>query len=145
MKISTRGRYGLRAIIDLAMQENKSCVSLGEIAARQDISFHYLEGIFSYLRRAGIVIGTAGALGGYTLSKTALEMSLYDILKVLEGQMSMTGDEAPEQETELRAFLRQEVWDAVDKSIENALKQMTLGEMKETFRKRDDSNFCAGL
>ena len=58
MKISTRSRYGLRAVIDLAMQEEKGCVSLAEIAARQDISFNYLESIFSYLRRAGIVIGT---------------------------------------------------------------------------------------
>ena len=64
MKISTRGRYGLRAVIDLAMQEEKGCVSLAEIASRQDISFNYLESIFSYLRRAGIVIGTAGSLGG---------------------------------------------------------------------------------
>ena len=62
MKISTRGRYGLRAVIDLAMQEEKGCVSLAEIAARQDISFNYLESIFSYLRRAGIVIGTPEAM-----------------------------------------------------------------------------------
>ena len=102
MKISTRGRYGLRAVIDLAMQEEKGCVSLAEIAARQDISFNYLESIFSYLRRAGIVIGTAGSLGGYTLSKTAVEMNLYDILKVLEGELSMTGSEEPENETDLR-------------------------------------------
>ncbi|MFR1215304.1 MAG: RrF2 family transcriptional regulator [Acutalibacteraceae bacterium] len=98
MKISTRGRYGLRAVIDLAMQEEKGCVSLAEIAARQDISFNYLESIFSYLRRAGIVIGTAGSLGGYTLSKTAVEMNLYDILKVLEGELSITGSEEPENE-----------------------------------------------
>ena len=136
MKISTRGRYGLRAVIDLAMQEEKGCVSLAEIAARQDISFNYLESIFSYLRRAGIVIGTAGSLGGYTLSKAAVEMNLYDILKVLE---------EPENETDLRSFLREEVWDVIDKNIEESLKKTTIKHMKEEFNKQDDSNFCAGL
>ena len=134
MKISTRGRYGLRAVIDLAMQEEKGCVSLAEIAARQDISFNYLESIFSYLRRAGIVIGTAGSLGGYT-----------DILKVLEGELSMTGSEEPENETDLRSFLREEVWDVIDKNIEESLKKTTIKHMKEEFNKQDDSNFCAGL
>ena len=145
MKISTRGRYGLRAVIDLAMQEEKGCVSLAEIAARQDISFNYLESIFSYLRRAGIVIGTAGSLGGYTLSKTAVEMNLYDILKVLEGELSMTGSEEPENETDLRSFLREEGWDVIDKNIEESLKKTTIKHMKEEFNKQDDSNFCAGL
>ena len=136
---------GLRAVIDLAMQEEKGCVSLAEIAARQDISFNYLESIFSYLRRAGIVIGTAGSLGGYTLSKTAVEMNLYDILKVLEGELSMTGSEEPENETDLRSFLREEVWDVIDKNIEESLKKTTIKHMKEEFNKQDDSNFCAGL
>ena len=105
-------------------RKKKDAFSLAEIAARQDISFNYLESIFSYLRRAGIVIGTAGSLGGYsTLSKTAVEMNLYDILKVLEGELSMTGSEEPENETDLRSFLREEVWDVIDKNIEEALKK----------------------
>ena len=81
-------------------------------------------------------------LGGYTLSKTAVEMNLYDILKVLEGELSMTGSEEPENETDLRSFLREEVWDVIDKNIEESLKKTTIKHMKEEFNKQDDSNFC---
>lgn len=69
MKISTRGRYGLRAMIDLALHENEGRVTLAGIAVRQDLSLNYLESIFSALKRAGFVIGTAGAQGGYSLAR----------------------------------------------------------------------------
>lgn len=90
MKISTRGRYGLRAVIDLAMHEEQGCVPLGDIALRQDLSLNYLEGIFSYLKRAGIVIGMAGAQGGYRLAKRPEELSIWELMHVLEGSMSVS-------------------------------------------------------
>ncbi len=69
MKISTKGRYGLKALIDIAMYSNSEVVTLKSISERQSISEGYLEQIFSALRKSGLVIGRKGAQGGYTLSK----------------------------------------------------------------------------
>ncbi len=145
MKISTRSKYGIRAVVELAMQESKGRVSLAEIAEKQGLSFSYLEQIFSCLRKAGIVVGTTGSAGGYQLSQTALNMNLYEILLTLEGSLSMSGATMPNSETPLRSFLRREVWDVMDDALEQVLKQTTLLHLKEEFGRQEDSNFSAGL
>lgn len=85
MKISTKGRYGLRALVDLAINMESENVSIKTISERQNISERYLEQIFSLLRKGGIIVGRKGAQGGYSLSKNASELSISEILKVLEG------------------------------------------------------------
>ena len=119
MKISTRGRYGLRAMIDLALHEDEGRVTLAGIAARQDLSLNYLESIFSALKRAGFVIGTAGAQGGYSLARPADQISLQSILEALEGDLSVF--EEADVGTPIRAFLKQHVWDVIDREVENTL------------------------
>lgn len=127
MKISTRGRYGLRAMIDLALHEVEGRVTLAGIAARQDLSLNYLESIFSALKRAGFVIGTAGAQGGYSLARPADQISLQSILEALEGDLSVF--EASEEGTPIRAFLKRHVWDAIDREVEHTLCATTLADM----------------
>lgn len=85
MRISTRGRYGLRAMIDLALHLHDGPLALREIATRQAVSESYLEQVFANLRKAGLVTAIRGAQGGYTLSKPAAAISVGDILRVLEG------------------------------------------------------------
>ncbi|MDU5111754.1 MAG: Rrf2 family transcriptional regulator, partial [Clostridium sp.] len=85
MKISTKGRYGLRALIDLAINMESENVSIKAISERQSISERYLEQIFSLLRKAGIILGRKGAQGGYILGKEPKDLPIIDILKVLEG------------------------------------------------------------
>jgi Rrf2 family protein len=88
MKLSTKGRYGLRAVIDLAIHEGEEAVALSQIAERQGISMNYLEQLISKLRKAGIVNGIRGAQGGYVLAVSADELSVGDILRALEGDLN---------------------------------------------------------
>lgn len=87
MKLSTKGRYGLRAMIDLALHGEKEPVSIASIAARQRISESYLEQLIAKLRRAGLVKSVRGAAGGYVPGRPAEEISVGDILRALEGNL----------------------------------------------------------
>ena len=90
MKISTKGRYGIKALIDLVMNSENESVTLKTISKRQNISERYLEQIFSALRKSGIIIGRKGAQGGYTLAKDPKEITISEILRVLEYFKSIT-------------------------------------------------------
>ena len=85
MKISTKGRYALRLMLDLAMNEDGNVVRIKDIAARQDISDKYLEQIISILNKAGYVRSTRGPQGGYTLKKKPEDYTVGMILRLTEG------------------------------------------------------------
>jgi Rrf2 family protein len=87
MIISTRGRYGLRAMIDIASQSKDKFVSLKEIAERQGISEHYLEKLIVPLKKNGFVRSIRGASGGYALNGDSKKITVADILRALEGPM----------------------------------------------------------
>ncbi len=87
MKISSRGRYGLRAMVDLAVHENDRCITLKSIAERQGISEHYLEQLIAALKKAGFVRSIRGAQGGYHLTSDPLTTTVGDILRALEGSL----------------------------------------------------------
>ena len=87
MKLSTKGRYGLRAMIDLARYSGKEPVTIGSIAARQNISERYLEQIVALLKKNGLVKSIRGASGGYVLSREMKDISVGDILRALEGSL----------------------------------------------------------
>jgi Rrf2 family protein len=88
MKLSTKGRYGLSAILDLAVHEEEEAVALSQIADRQDISINYLEQLIAKLKKAGIVHSIRGAQGGYKLARPPENISVGDILRALEGDLS---------------------------------------------------------
>ena len=97
MKLSTRAKYGLKALIDLGLYSEKEAVSLQSIAGRQNISVSYLEQLMALLKKAGLVKSVRGAAGGYFLGRPAEEISVGDILRVLEGGLeaaSCPGTEA---------------------------------------------------
>lgn len=143
MKISTRGRYGLRALIDLALTSSGNCVPLSDISARQDLSLNYLESIFSYLKRSGLVVGVAGSQGGYILTRPAGEIRLLDILTVLEGDMSIY-DTIGEQ-TKIRDFLNRSVWDVIDNNVTEVLMQTTLEDILKEVEAQQISGDCSNL
>lgn len=89
MKISTKGRYGLRLMVDLANNKSGTYIALKEIARRQDISEKYLEQIVTQLNRAGLVKSVRGAQGGYALSKNPKEITVGDVLRVVEGPFTL--------------------------------------------------------
>ncbi|QEY33620.1 Rrf2 family transcriptional regulator [Caproiciproducens galactitolivorans] len=143
MKISTKGRYGLRAMIDLAVNSNGGCASLAGISERQDLSLNYLESIFSYLKRAGLVIGIAGAQGGYMLAKPADEITLYEIMTVLEGDMSVYDKFGPT--TKIRSFLNKNVWDVIDKNVNEVLTGTTMADVIKNIENNRLSEDCSAL
>ena len=88
MKLSTRSRYGLRAVIDLASRSGESCVPLKTIAKHHGMSEYYLEQLFSPLKKAGLVASVRGAAGGYRLNKPPEDITAGDVLRVLEGSLT---------------------------------------------------------
>lgn len=88
MKISTKGRYALRVMIDLAMNDGENYITIKEIAKRQDITAKYLEQIVSLLNKAGFLKTARGTTGGYKLAKPANEYIVGDILRATEGELA---------------------------------------------------------
>ena len=89
MKFSTRTTYGLRAMIRLAGHKNKKSLSLPNIAKAENISLGYLESMFSDLKKAKLVKAAKGVKGGYRLGRPANKIMVFDIVKVMEGKMSL--------------------------------------------------------
>lgn len=108
MKISTKGRYGLIAIMDMALFSKSDIVTLKSISERQSISERYLEQIFSVLKKGGIVKAKKGPQGGYYLEDEAYGFTIYDILKVLEGDLDIINTE--EKTNEMESFLCDNLW-----------------------------------
>ncbi|NLT10826.1 MAG: Rrf2 family transcriptional regulator [Clostridiaceae bacterium] len=88
MKVSTKGRYALRMMIDIAKNETGEWISIKDIARRQNISEKYLEQIVSPLTRGGLLVSSRGPSGGYMLSRTPAEYTTGEILRVIEGSMA---------------------------------------------------------
>lgn len=90
MRISTRGRYGIKAMVDLAMNtDGEKCVPLKSIAQRQGIPENYLEQLMAVLKRSGVVKSIRGAQGGYILNEKPENISVGDLLKILEGSLAL--------------------------------------------------------
>ena len=89
MMISTKGRYALLVMIDLAQHENQGNISLKAISERQSVSMKYLESIVSLLREGGLVISTRGKEGGYQLSRPAKDIKVNEIIRVTEGSLAL--------------------------------------------------------
>lgn len=130
MKISTKGRYGLRAMIDLSLFSTHRPVPLKAIAERQQISMLYLEQIFALLKKHGLVQSKRGVKGGYYLSKEASQITLREILHAVEGPVMVVpclGDqEACSQES---LCPTQFLWRRINQSVERVLDCYTLEDM----------------
>ena len=136
MKLSTRGRYGLRALIDLAVHETDGAVSAQSIAERQNISESYLEQLIRKLKQDGLVGSVRGAGGGYRLAKPAEEISVGDVLRSLEG--SMDAVECPAIEGSscdgADACVTKFVWKRINDAIAQAVDGIMISELAEESR-----------
>ena len=133
MKISTKGRYGLRALIDLVINSENESVTLKAISERQEISERYLEQIFSLLRKASIIIGRKGAHGGYTLAKSTQEITIGEILRALEGE-SFLIDINDEKCNDIESFINNNLWSEINTKINNYFNSITLKEFVEKYK-----------
>lgn len=138
MKISTKGRYGLRAIIDLALNSHGEHVSLVNIAERQDISKNYLEQVFSTLRKAEIVKSVKGAQGGYELAKDPCEITTGEILRALEGNLSVVSLSSENEDNKIEKCIKKNVWNKIDESVNKVIDNTTLEDLINEYKKDSD-------
>lgn len=142
MKLSTKGRYGLRAMVDLADHCEKAPVSISSISSRQDISVSYLEQLLAKLRKAGLVKSVRGAQGGYVLTRSASEISIGEILRALEGDLSPVNCSELNQEENgekgcsgSQYCVTKYVWQRINSSIQDTVNNIWLSELVEDSRR----------
>lgn len=134
MKLSTKGRYGLRAVLDLAMHTSEEAVSLSAIAERQGISISYLEQLIAKLKKAGIVNSIRGAQGGYVLAKPPEEISIGEVLRCLEGNLNPVDCAEIEKNngcSSSQFCVTKYVWKRISDSINKTVDEMMLSELVE--------------
>lgn len=130
MKLSTRTRYGIRAIIELAQYEGKRPLQLKVIAERQGISVKYLEQLMSLLRSSGFVRSVRGSKGGYILARSPEQIRLSEVFRCLEGPVTTAECTENEDFCERAAdCVAREVWIQVEEAIQRVLSSITLTDM----------------
>lgn len=131
MKVSTKGRYALRVMIDLAQHRDEGFISLKEIAARQEISMKYLEMIVGILNRADYVQSLRGKSGGYRLSKNSGEYTIGAILKLTEGSMAPVSclENGADICKRAEECITLPLWKGLDKVIDDYLESISLEDL----------------
>ena len=137
MKLSTRARYGLRAMVDLAAQGEGAIRPMKEIADSQGLSVKYLEQLVGFLRAARLVHPVRGRNGGLQLTRPASEIKVGEIVRALEHPFSIVDcldgiRECPRA----GECVTREVWEAVERAIDDVLDSMTLEDLAERQRER---------
>lgn len=135
MKLSTKGRYGVRAMVDLAINYSESPVSIKSIAGRQNISELYLEQLFSPLRKAKLIKSVRGAQGGYVLSKHPKEISVSDIIDVLEGPIEISSCIDSGECNNMEVCPSRLLWEKIKNSIDEVMKSITLQDMANDYKR----------
>ncbi|MBA4601330.1 cysteine metabolism transcriptional regulator CymR [Thermoactinomyces mirandus] len=135
MKISTKGRYGLTIMMDLATQYGKGPIPLKSVAERHGLSEHYLEQLIAPLRNAGLVRSVRGAYGGYKLAKAPEEITAGEIIRVLEGPIS------PVEFTEETNPARRDLWRRIRDAIARELDNTTLALLINFSHDGNDDNY----
>ena len=133
MKISTKGRYALRMMLDLAMYSEGGPVCLKDVARRQQISDKYLEQIIATLNKAGYVRSVRGAQGGYLLKKDPAEYTVGMILRLTEGDLAPVGCVGAEKEECERkeGCVTIRIWQQINDAVNQVVDNITLADMLE--------------
>lgn len=135
MRMSTKGRYGVRLMIDLALHSSQGPVLMKDIARRQGISEKYLWNLINPLKTVGLVRSLRGARGGYLLAKEPAEISLKDIMSVLEGTLCLVDCvENPSSCKRSPTCITRDVWCEASQGFMKTLEAMTLETMIDRYR-----------
>lgn len=135
MKISTKGRYGLRALIDICVYSHNETVTVKSISERQNISERYLEQIFSSLRKGGIIKAKKGAQGGYFLTGDSKNFTIAQILSVLEGDILII--DVDHEDSDMEKYLIDNLWNKVNEKIKVFFCSMTLNDLVEGYKNKE--------
>ncbi|MGI6686568.1 MAG: RrF2 family transcriptional regulator [Bacillota bacterium] len=134
MNISTKGRYGLRAILDIAVHQEREPIALSSIAERQGLSEGYLEQLMIPLKRAGLIRSVRGAQGGYLLIKQPGEIMVGDVIRALEGPIApvpCVNEDYPEDCNRADSCPTRKVWSKVRDAVAEVLDSFSLEDLVE--------------
>lgn len=132
MKVSTKGRYGLRAMVELAVREDGDPVSLREIASDQQISYKYLEQLVPPLKSEGLLESFQGSEGGYSLAEEPENITVLEIIQALEGALAPAECiDDPDLCNRHEDCVTRELWTDVDRAVKDSLKSRTLKELAD--------------
>lgn len=129
MKLTTKGRYAVTAMLDLSMHCGHGPVKLAEISARQGISLSYLEQLFTRLRKEGLVVSTRGPGGGYALSRSSDQIAVADVIVAVDESVDATRCGGMSNCHNDQRCLTHDLWTDLSDQIRNFLSEITLGQL----------------
>ena len=143
MKVSTKGRYALRLMIDLAEHEKEGPVTLGDVSRRQGISVKYLEHVVTQLNRAGMVVSVRGKQGEYRLSRSPSEYKAGDILSAVEGRMCPVAclEQEPNRCERYSICKTVRFWQGLDQAVQAYLDSYSLADLINE-QPAEGGNYC---
>ena len=133
MKLSTQGRYGVKAMVDLAINYGEEPVSIKSISERQNISEYYLEQLFSTLRKAKLIKSIRGAQGGYILNRAPEEINIQEIIEVLEGPIEVSNCLEDEACNKIDCCATRLLWRKIKDSIDTVTSSITLKDIVDDY------------
>ncbi len=131
MKLTTRGRYAVTAMLDLALHEDEGPVALGDISRRQDISLSYLEQLFAKLRRGGLVVSTRGPGGGYRLNGAAESLSVAQVIDAVDEPVEYTRCGGRRDCQNHERCLTHDLWEELGDHVRSYLESISLAALRE--------------
>ncbi|MFT5393933.1 MAG: Rrf2 family iron-sulfur cluster assembly transcriptional regulator [Gammaproteobacteria bacterium] len=137
MKLTTKGRYAVTAMLDLALHHECGPVTLGEIARRQGLSLSYLEQLFAQLRKRDLVTSTRGPGGGYRLAMDAEKIAVSDVIRAVDESVDATRCGGKENCQGAERCLTHDLWDDLSSRIYEFLSEIDLAELVERQRVRE--------
>jgi Rrf2 family protein len=140
MKLSTKGRYGVKAMVELAIHYGQSPLSIKTISQRQGISEYYLEQLFSPLRKAKLITSIRGAQGGYILSKEPKNIRVSDIMYVLEGPIEISDCIEGVSCDNIDCCATRLLWTKIKNSIDEVMENITLQDIVDDYNRIKEKN-----
>ncbi|HUU00063.1 MAG TPA: Rrf2 family transcriptional regulator [Myxococcota bacterium] len=135
MRVSTKGRYGLRVMIELALRNGQGPVVMGKIAKSQGISRKYMHSLLTSLKSAGLVHSVRGASGGYVLAELPEKITAGEVVKALEGPFALVDCVTDSSVCDrVDSCVTREVWKQVGEAAEKVLSDITIGQLAERQR-----------
>ena len=140
MRLSTKSTYGLRAMLNIALESGKGAISTMDISKREGISIAYLEQLLNRLRRGGLVKSIRGPMGGYLLGRKPYKITVGDIVRTLEGEISPVHCVTPKKDSNLickmsKTCVPKVVWMKLAKAISDCLESITLEDLRSEARR----------
>ncbi len=140
MKISTKGQYGTRALLDLALHYGEGPLLIKDIAKRQGISQHYLEHIFIRLSAAGLVNSTRGAKGGFALAKPPAQIKISEVIQLMEGSLApVQCVDDPKLCSRAASCVTRDIWADMKTAMSKVLESSTLQDLVERHSEKEQA------